>query len=174
MVVWRVLAAAGVLTVFSNGCVGASTRAQYDDLARGIAADPPLRAPVNAPEPSGDEENALARETSLPALLTNTRRAAGTLDARARAGLEEARMRLDALRGRELDGRSVRKGEPVKLVVTRMTDKTCAKEIVIKDQGLREALPMGKALTLSFTPQKSGEIRYACGMDMISGVLVVE
>jgi plastocyanin domain-containing protein len=69
---------------------------------------------------------------------------------------------------------TVQKGEPVRLIVTRQTDQTCAKEIVISDAGVREKLPLDKPVTIEFTPQKTGEIRYACGMDMVSGVLVVE
>jgi len=65
------------------------------------------------------------------------------------------------------------KGEKVRLVVTRMTDHTCAKEIVIKEHGINQALPLEKAVTVEFTPRKSGEIRYACGMNMISGVVFV-
>jgi plastocyanin domain-containing protein len=69
---------------------------------------------------------------------------------------------------------AVQKGEPVRLVVTRETEQTCAKEIVISDAGVREKLPLDKPVTIEFTPQKTGEIRYACGMDMVSGVLVVK
>ncbi|HTN54295.1 MAG TPA: cupredoxin domain-containing protein [Anaeromyxobacter sp.] len=68
----------------------------------------------------------------------------------------------------------VKKGEPLELVVTRKTDKTCATEIVIKDYGVNEKLPLGKPVTVHLTPTKSGTVRYACGMDMISGQLVVE
>ena len=68
----------------------------------------------------------------------------------------------------------VKKGEPVHLVVTRKTDATCAKELVIQDQGIRKELPLNKAVAIDFTPQKSGEIKYACGMGMIGGVLVVQ
>lgn len=68
----------------------------------------------------------------------------------------------------------VKKGQPVQLVITRKTDKTCATEIVIKDYGVNLTLPLGKPVTLVLTPKKAGSIRYACGMDMISGVLVVE
>jgi plastocyanin domain-containing protein len=65
----------------------------------------------------------------------------------------------------------VKKGQPVHLVVTRKTDETCATELVIKDLGIRKELPLDKAVAIDF---KSGELRYACGMDMISGVLVVQ
>ncbi len=68
---------------------------------------------------------------------------------------------------------NVKKGEPLELVVTRKTDDTCAKEIVIPDENIKADLPLGKPVTLAFTPNRSGEIRYACGMNMVTGVLVV-
>lgn len=68
----------------------------------------------------------------------------------------------------------VKRGEPVKLVVTRKTERTCAKEIVIKDYGISRPLPLNEPVTIEFTPKKSGQVRYACGMDMITGVLVVQ
>ena len=66
-----------------------------------------------------------------------------------------------------------KKGEKVRLVVTRKTNSTCAKEIVIKDHGINQPLPLDKAIAVEFTPARSGEIRYACGMDMIRGVVLV-
>jgi plastocyanin domain-containing protein len=68
----------------------------------------------------------------------------------------------------------VRAGQKARLVVTRRTDRTCATEIVIKDQGINQKLPLNQPVTVEFTPRKSGQLRYACGMDMISGVIVVE
>jgi hypothetical protein len=65
------------------------------------------------------------------------------------------------------------KGEKLRLVVTRTTDRTCAKEIVIKEAGINTPLPLGKAVTIEVSPKKSGELKYACGMDMISGVILV-
>ena len=65
------------------------------------------------------------------------------------------------------------KGEKLRLVVTRKTDRTCAKEIVIKDAGINTPLPLNKAVTVELTPKKSGELKYACGMDMISGVIFI-
>ena len=66
-----------------------------------------------------------------------------------------------------------KKGVPLTLVVTRKTDVTCAKEIVIADQNIRKTLPLNEAVEMTFTPGDSGEIRYACGMDMITGRIVV-
>ncbi len=65
----------------------------------------------------------------------------------------------------------VKAGQPVKLVITRKTEVTCATDIVMKDFGVNQPLPMGKAVTVTVTPKKKGSYRYACGMDMIAGVL---
>jgi plastocyanin domain-containing protein len=67
-----------------------------------------------------------------------------------------------------------RAGQPLTLVVTRTTDRTCATEIVVKDYGINARLPLNQPVTVTFTPRKAGEVRFACGMDMITGVVVVQ
>ena len=69
----------------------------------------------------------------------------------------------------------VKKGEPVTLVITRKTDKTCATEIVIDEEKISTKLPLNKPVTVTFTPKKAGDIKYGCAMGkMIGGVLKVE
>jgi len=68
----------------------------------------------------------------------------------------------------------VKAGHPVRLVVTRKTDRTCATDIVIKDLGIRKPLPLNEPVEVRFTPRKAGALRYACAMDMIAGSLIVE
>jgi plastocyanin domain-containing protein len=63
----------------------------------------------------------------------------------------------------------------VKLVITRKTDATCAKAIVIDEYKVHADLPLDKAVTVAFTPEKSGQIKYGCAMDkMISGTMTIE
>ena len=70
---------------------------------------------------------------------------------------------------------AVKKGEPVHLVITRKTDATCAKDIVVPEQGIKQALPLGQRVEVTFTPAKTGELRYGCAMDqMVGGVILVE
>jgi plastocyanin domain-containing protein len=76
-------------------------------------------------------------------------------------GFESAAVRLKA-------------GRPVRLVVTRTVERTCATEIVLKQHGISKPLPLNKPVEVRFTPRKAGTIRYACAMDMIAGELVVE
>ncbi len=66
------------------------------------------------------------------------------------------------------------KGQPLRLVVTRTTDDTCATEIVIPDAGLNVPLPLGQPVPVTFTPKKSGALRYSCAMGMFGGVVDVE
>ena len=67
----------------------------------------------------------------------------------------------------------VLKDQPLRLVVTRKTDQTCAKQIVIPEANIKADLPLDKPVTLSFTPKRSGELKYTCGMNMLTGVLQV-
>lgn len=68
----------------------------------------------------------------------------------------------------------VKKGEPVTLIITRKTDTTCATEIIIDEHKINVKLPLNKPVTVTFTPQKSGELKYGCAMKkMIGGVIKV-
>lgn len=69
---------------------------------------------------------------------------------------------------------TVEAGKPVTLVVTRTTAKTCATELVMPAHGIRQPLPLGQAVEITFTPEKAGELSYACGMDMYKGRVIVK
>lgn len=67
--------------------------------------------------------------------------------------------------------------QPVTLVITRKTDRTCAKRVVVQlgdGKKIEQDLPLDKAVEVPVTFVKKGELRYACGMDMISGVILVQ
>lgn len=69
----------------------------------------------------------------------------------------------------------VKLGEQLNLVITRKTDETCATEIVIDEHNIKQALPLNQAVTVSFTPKKSGTLKYGCGMNkMINARIVVD
>ncbi|WP_257459889.1 cupredoxin domain-containing protein [Archangium lipolyticum] len=70
---------------------------------------------------------------------------------------------------------TLKQGEPVKLVLTRTTEQTCATEIVLEDYGIDAKLPLNQPVEVSFTPTKTGKLVYGCAMGkMISGVFMVE
>jgi plastocyanin domain-containing protein len=68
---------------------------------------------------------------------------------------------------------SVKAGKPVKLVVTRKVERTCATDIVMKDFGVNQPLPLEKAVTVTITPKKAGQYRFACAHGHIAGTLQV-
>lgn len=70
---------------------------------------------------------------------------------------------------------TVKKGEPLKLRITRLTEETCAKDLMVPEYGIEKDLPMNKAVEVEFTPNKAGKLKYGCSMGlMIAGVLLVE
>lgn len=78
--------------------------------------------------------------------------------------------------GFQPDKIAVKKGEPVTFGFTRKTDKTCAKEVVIQvspTEKIEKPLPLGQRVEVTATFPESGEVRYACGMNMVSGVISV-
>lgn len=74
------------------------------------------------------------------------------------------------------EGVTVKKGEPVTLGFTRKTDKTCAKEVILQvgTEKIEKALPLDERVEIAVTFPDSGKLRYACGMDMISGTITVQ
>lgn len=69
---------------------------------------------------------------------------------------------------------SLKAGQPVTLVVTRSVEKTCATDIVLKEFGISQPLPLNTPVEVTFTPKKAGPVRFACAMDMIAGTLKVD
>ena len=66
-------------------------------------------------------------------------------------------------------------GEPVTLVVTRLVDDTCAKDLVLEEYAILAPLPLGEPVQVRFTPARPGRIRFsACAMNMVAGELVAQ
>jgi plastocyanin domain-containing protein len=68
----------------------------------------------------------------------------------------------------------IKKGEAVKLEFTRKDDKNCGDELVFPKLGIKKKLPVGEPVLVEFTAAESGDIQFACGMDMMRGKIVVE
>jgi len=69
---------------------------------------------------------------------------------------------------------NVKAGQPVTLVVTRKTDRTCATELVMKEHSINQPLPLNQPVEITFTPAASGDLQYACAMDMYKGTVHVD
>lgn len=77
-------------------------------------------------------------------------------------------------KGFEPDKIIVKPGTHVILNITRKTDSTCATQIKISEKKIKKDLPLNKVVTLDIGTLEKGKIKFACGMDMISGFIVVE
>lgn len=67
----------------------------------------------------------------------------------------------------------LRRGVPARVTFIRQVEITCATEVVLPDYGIKRELPLGKPVVVEFTPDKKGEFSFACGMNMVSGKLIV-
>lgn len=68
----------------------------------------------------------------------------------------------------------VKKGAPVRLNFYRDETSSCSEQIVFGDFGIAKELPAFKTTPIEFTPEKTGEFIFACGMNMLRGKLIVE
>ena len=71
------------------------------------------------------------------------------------------------------DRATVCAGTPVRITFTRVTDKTCGTEITIPSLNIRRALPLNQPVDMEFTPQRTGDVAFACGMRMLHGMIVI-
>jgi len=65
-------------------------------------------------------------------------------------------------------------GSHVILKITRKTDDTCATQIVVEGKKIKKDLPLNKEVHVDVGVLKKGEVRFACGMDMITGMIIVK
>jgi plastocyanin domain-containing protein len=69
---------------------------------------------------------------------------------------------------------AVRSGAPVRITFVRTTDATCTTEVLVPTLNIKRPLPLNQPVTIEFTPQKTGEIGFVCGMGMLRGTIVVQ
>ena len=113
-----------------------------------------------APAPEKAAEAPVA--TPSPAPGTTTETAASVVE-----------MTVDGA-GFHPDRIAARAGQPITLAITRTTDETCGTEIVIPSQGINTKLPLNQRVEVTLTPAATGDLAFACAMDMLKGTIVVE
>jgi plastocyanin domain-containing protein len=64
-------------------------------------------------------------------------------------------------------------GEKLTLVFTRTVEADCISQLKTPDGKLVD-LPMGKPVEIAVTVPQTGELGFACGMDMFHGVIVAD
>lgn len=90
-----------------------------------------------------------------------------------RDGSREMQMQVTD-RGFEPARVRIARDQTTTLIVTRTTERTCAREFVLDQLGIHEKLPLGEAVRITLTPTASGPMSFGCAMDkMIRGVVDV-
>lgn len=67
----------------------------------------------------------------------------------------------------------LKKGVPARVTFIRTTEDECGLEVVFPAFNIRRILPLNEAVTIRFTPRKAGTFSFACGMNMLHGMLIV-
>ena len=68
----------------------------------------------------------------------------------------------------------LKKGEQIRLIFTRKTNKTCITGVKIPDMDIDVKLPLDEPVSLLIKPKKAGEIGFSCPMDMLKGKINVK
>jgi len=78
-------------------------------------------------------------------------------------------------RGFEPARTEIARGQALTLVVTRKTDQTCAKEIVIPRLSERRPLPLNQPVRIEIPAGVVADtLSYVCGMNMLGGTIVAK
>ena len=67
----------------------------------------------------------------------------------------------------------VKQGQPVRLNFYRDETSACSEQVVFGDFGVARDLPAYKTTRVEFTPDKTGEFAFTCGMNMLRGKIIV-
>ncbi len=65
-------------------------------------------------------------------------------------------------------------GKITKINFIRKDPSNCLEEVVLSDFKIRKYLPLNQKVTLELTPQKKGEFKFSCGMNMFHGKIIVK
>lgn len=87
-------------------------------------------------------------------------------------GVQEVKILVKG--GYDPDRIVVERGRPVRLAFFRDETSSCSETVVLGDFGISRRLPAHKTTAVEFTPQKSGEFAFTCGMNMMRGQIIVE
>jgi plastocyanin domain-containing protein len=127
---------------------------------------------VIAVEPRPLEENKVRKEEA-PEVAAEAK-----LREESRTRIEKSKVQtarvIVAEQGYKPDSIGLRRGIPARVTFVRQAEGTCGTEIVLPAQGIKRALPLNKPVVVGFTPNKSGEFSFTCGMGMLRGKIVVQ
>lgn len=69
---------------------------------------------------------------------------------------------------------SIPRGRTTIINFFRKDPSSCLEEMVLGDFKVRKFLPLNKKVSIEITPQKTGEFKFECGMNMFHGKIIVK
>ncbi len=88
------------------------------------------------------------------------------------SGLQEIKVTVKG--GYSPDVIVVKKDLPVRLNFYRDETSSCSEQVIFGDFGIVKDLPAFKTTPIEFTPDKTGEFTFVCGMNMLRGKMIVQ
>lgn len=77
-------------------------------------------------------------------------------------------------KGFEPASTDVKAGTNVQVKITRKTNATCATQVKVQGKNIKKDLPLNEPVVISLGRVEKGEIRFACGMDMLTGQILAK
>lgn len=68
---------------------------------------------------------------------------------------------------------SILKGKTTKINFIRKDPSSCLEEVILPDFKIRKYLPLNQKVTIEINPDKIGEYKFSCGMNMFHGKIIV-
>lgn len=69
---------------------------------------------------------------------------------------------------------TLKAGTPAAITFKLQSDAGCGDDIALPAAKWRKKLKVGESATVVYTPQKSGDLKFACSMDMYKGTIIVK
>lgn len=69
---------------------------------------------------------------------------------------------------------SIPRGVKTKINFLRTDSSDCLSEVILSDFKIKKELPLNQKVSIEITPQKSGEFKFSCGMNMFHGKVIVK
>lgn len=111
---------------------------------------------------------------ALPAMVTFQAQAQAQAQRKtAKSKIQRAKVIINQ-NGYQPSSLRLKRGVPARLTFVRRVEGTCAAEVVFPAYGIRRELPLNQSVVVNFTPNKTGEFTFACGMNMVRGKLIVQ
>jgi hypothetical protein len=97
---------------------------------------------------------------------------AAPLSAKVENGVQKLNVTISG-EGYEPSSFQLKRGIPAQITFLRKDEFNCGEELVFKDYGINEKIPVGVPILVQITPEKEGTFEFTCGMQMYRGSVVV-